>query len=157
MRNLSVSKIHRLKKSELPLSEWIEKEKALYTKKQSDGKIDGMDFETWLNHRHAPRDKNKGADATEEIKNAEGAIEPENIENADSESEQENASGVVTSLLNKTADKMKTDSASPAPIQSSPAKKTIFGMKPLVFYSATGSILLILGVLTYRIIKKRLK
>jgi len=92
-----------------------------------------MDFETFLNHRYQ---KHLG-------------ITGEN-ENADAKK-----SKTILDLLKQTTDKLKeqtnTQSGNMIP---TPVKKTILGMNPIVFYSVTGAIILVTGLLIYKMTKK---
>jgi hypothetical protein len=136
MENLSVSKIHKLVKTDKPLREFIEDEKALLAAKKRDGRsakiVNGMNLETFLNRRYHKRlgitGKNKNADA---------------------------ANTPLLDILKQTSEKLKTktDDTSSSPSNDS-IEKTILGMKPVVFYSATGAVLLVTGFLIYKMVKK---
>jgi hypothetical protein len=139
MENLSVSKIHKLIKTDKPLSQFINEEKQLFEAKKRDGRsskiLQGMSFDTFLNRRYQ---KNLGIIGHE---NADAKKTP------------------FLDTLKQTAEKLKSQPSdsivTPMPNTMSPVKKTILGMHPIVFYSATGAVLLVTGLLIYKMVKKR--
>ena len=140
MENLSVSKIHKLIKTDKPLSQFVNEEKQLFDAKKRDGRssklLQGMNFETFLNHRHQ-----KHLGISSDL-------------NADAKK-----SKPVMDLLKQTAEKLKAQPPDPMVTTIIPkptaVKKTILGMNPIVFYSATGAVLLVTGLLIYKMVKKR--
>lgn len=138
MENLSVSKIHKLTRTDKPLTQFINEEKQLFEAKKRDGRsaklVNGINFETFLNKRYGKKLGVTGYESADAKKTP------------------------ILDILKKTSEKLQqqdTPSNSPVsvPIQGT-AKKTILGMSPIVFYSATGAILLITGILVYKMVKK---
>ena len=154
MENLSVSKIHKLTKTTKPLNEFINDEKTLFEAKKKDGRsakvLQGMNFETFLNKRYQKHlgiiDENQSADG-KILKSVASLVNKPAVQS-------------VVNTVQQTIDKSKSQTTPGTvdnTIPKSTVKKTILGMKPIVFYSVTGSVLLITGILIIKMIKKRSK
>lgn len=139
MENIPVSKIHRLKKPGVPFKNWIEGEKELFHKRRNDGRSAGtikdMDLETFINHRHRPKEAKK------EFQNASGKGKELLKEGLN----------ILQKAGEKAGAKETANTPTTPPVK---IKKTILGMQPIVFYSATGAILIVTSLLIYKMVKK---
>jgi len=133
MENLTVSKIHRISKVQEPLSDWLTAEKTLYEHKVQKGKVpENTDFDTWINKRYQPIIKQ-----VMESKNASGFVEG------------------LKNVVKKTAEKVTPDPVAQSASPIITIEKTIFGLKPVVFWSVAGSVLLLTGILVYKKVKSK--
>lgn len=120
----SVSKIYKHVNPGIPLSQWLTKEKGLYERKATNGLIDRERISFDEWLNERHKKKFMSADAT--------------------------VGESLKTILNQTAEKL---NPTPAPTNTPVVRKTILGMKPVVFYTIVFSGLAITGILIYKKVK----
>jgi hypothetical protein len=124
---ITPSKIHRVAKVKEPFKEWMQKQKALFDKKITLGKVpQDISFDSWINKKYesdVPVEKNLISDD-------------------------------VIDILDKTVDKITSQNTAESTTDSTPVKKTIFGLDPGIVYLLLGGITLVGGISIYNKIKK---